>query len=137
MAFSFLDDSEVEEKSIGGDESSESGEESADDIVCTGMKRRRNRDFGDALVQFKAEETGDYIEKCARQAAVSAHMFWKGVMSPVSNIKSLISPLRLRPSSTAISKASKAAKVCNAIIYRGWVDTDIPSTMSNASGSNK
>ncbi|KIM64702.1 hypothetical protein SCLCIDRAFT_23390 [Scleroderma citrinum Foug A] len=62
MAFSFLDDSEVKEESIGGDES---GEESADDIVCTGMKRRRNGDFGDALVQFKAEETGDYIEKCA------------------------------------------------------------------------
>ncbi|KAI6146736.1 hypothetical protein BKA82DRAFT_10201 [Pisolithus tinctorius] len=82
MAFSFLDDSEVEEESMDSDKSSDSREELADDIICTGMRKWSAGNPRDALAQFEAEETGDYLEKCAWQAAVSVHRFWERVMLP-------------------------------------------------------
>ncbi|KAH7886453.1 hypothetical protein F5I97DRAFT_1928302 [Phlebopus sp. FC_14] len=75
ISFNLMDDSEIDEESTDSDGSSvQSVRESDEDIVYTG-KRKIDQDF----VEFEGEETSDYVENCARHAAVSAHKFWADI----------------------------------------------------------
>ena len=86
MSFCLMDDIDSKD---GADDTDEDNLESEVDpeITCIGVSKRRrmgNDELEDALAQFEAaEETDDYVEKCARQAATTAHRFWADIMRSV------------------------------------------------------
>ncbi|KAI5992740.1 hypothetical protein EDD15DRAFT_2368025 [Pisolithus albus] len=81
MTFSLMDESEADEGSVHSDALSTGEGEVVDRRTIPPGKKRRADECSDVAVQQPGEEeTTDYAEKCARQAAKAAQRFWDNTL---------------------------------------------------------
>jgi hypothetical protein len=81
-----LDDTCIEDEPEDNDEASEQSDLDPEDTYLGSSKRRHTGDFDDFEAALP-EEPDDYVERCARQAAMAAQKFWASVGLVHYNVK--------------------------------------------------